>query len=207
MRLDIWIVFLLATTLASLTPGPAVLAVVATALRAGAGAAWSFVAGIMTANLVYFGLAAIGLQVLLASDSLFQAVRWVGAGYLVWMGARALFGRAHTVDIAAATSPALPGWTLFRQAVLLQATNPKAYIYLAALLPQFIDPARPFGQQMAVIVPTATVAEILVLGGYAHAAGGLRHLTLGSRFVGLADRAAGAILIVAGFLVLGFVRK
>lgn len=208
MHLDIWIIFLITTTLASLAPGPAVLMVLAVSLRAGARAAFWSIAAIMIANLVYFAVAAAGLKaVASASETLFQVVKWAGAAYLVWLGLQAFRGRAAGLSVSGTgTEGQADGWGLFRAALVMQAANPKAYLYLIAILPQFVDPAAPVLGQMAVIVPTAMIAELVVLTGYAQVAGRVRQMTLGGRFVGLANRAAGVMLIAAGLLVANLAR-
>src|SRR5262245_59154099 len=94
MSWNSWLLYALTDALAYLAPGPAVLFIVSRALAQGAGrTAWS-IFGILSAEAMYFVLSATGLALLLtASYDLFFAIKWLGAGYLVWLGIQAFRGQ------------------------------------------------------------------------------------------------------------------
>jgi threonine/homoserine/homoserine lactone efflux protein len=201
MRFELWSVYLLASLLASLTPGPAVLLSVSTGLAQGFGRALWTILGILFANVLYLAGAGLGMgAILAASTELFVAIRWAGAAYLVWLGVRTLLAHGSRLEIGAARTERSTG-RLIGEGFLLQVTNPKAYVYVTAILPQFVEIDRPLLPQMLVIAVTSLGAELLVLGGYAALGGRARRMTLGERFVGWANRGAGAVLIVAGLMV------
>jgi len=189
-----WLLFALTEVALCLSPGPAVLLVVSRALALGTRASiWSNL-GILAGNAMYFALTAAGLGVvLLASHELFTIVEWTGAAYLIWLGIAALRGRGRH---APAAVPA-PG-RAFASGFVLQAANPKALVFFAALLPQFIDPTGPIGAQVALLGITSMVIEFLVLLGYGLLAARMGMLSARPRFARLADRVAGALLIAAG---------
>src|SRR6202035_3087037 len=82
-----------------LTPGPAVLYVISSGLRAGARRSMFSNLGILAANAVYFALSATGVGALLVANyDLFRAIKWIGAAYLIIIGARALFGKSSIVE-------------------------------------------------------------------------------------------------------------
>ena len=92
MTVQTWLWFCVMETILCLIPGPAVLLVLSTALRAGFGRANAACAGILTSNAVYFALSATGIAaVIVASHRLFGAVRWAGALYLIWLGIRMIW--------------------------------------------------------------------------------------------------------------------
>src|SRR5262245_9762362 len=95
MTLETWLAFCLTETVLCFTPGPAVLFVVSVALARGARPGMAAALGILVANIGYFTLSATGIAALiLASGRLFGALKWIGAGYLVWAGLRMLFAHA-----------------------------------------------------------------------------------------------------------------
>ena len=115
---------------------------------------WSM-AGLETGAALHVAAAAAGLSALLArSPALFDAVRWTGAVYLVWLGVRELRAArtvgAVTGDDGAPSSPRR--WRLFADGVLVDVLNPKTALFFLAFLPQFADPARgPVAPQLALL--------------------------------------------------------
>jgi threonine/homoserine/homoserine lactone efflux protein len=197
VSVSVWALFVLTESVLCLTPGPAVLFVIAHALtRGGAAAAWAGL-GILSANVLYFALSATGLGVVLvASYELFSLLRWLGAAYLVWLGVRLLIGRSAVRSPATAVVGAAR--RTFVDGVVLQAANPKALLFFVALLPQFIDPAGAVPAQIVVLGVTSVVIELVVLLAYAAAAGRFHALAENPRFVRAAGAVAGTMLVGAG---------
>jgi homoserine/homoserine lactone efflux protein len=196
-----------------LTPGPAVLYVISSGLRAGARKSLASNAGILAANLVYFMLSATGVGALLvASYNLFFAVKWIGAAYLFFIGLRMLIGKASVIESSdkasadgdpvggnMANSPAavrLRG--LFTGGLILQLSNPKAIVFFTALLPQFFDPHRAIAPQVAMLAVTSIIIEFCVLLAYGAAAGKASALARQPRYANWTNRIAGSLLIGAG---------
>jgi len=195
----IWWLFVLTETPLCLTPGPAVLFVLSSALRSGArkGAAASL--GILAGNTVYFILSGTGVGALLmASYKLFFAVKWIGAAYLIFLGLRALLARTSVLKPVDESPQEKRNRRLFADALLVQLSNPKAIVFFSALLPQFIDPHGPVAQQIAILAITSAVIEFSVLFGYSLAAGQASALAHQPRYATWTNRAAGAFLIGAG---------
>ncbi|HKY91961.1 MAG TPA: LysE family translocator [Nevskiaceae bacterium] len=185
------------TTVYSLTPGPAVMLVVSQAMTYGERAALRGIAGIMVMNLAYCVLAALGLGIVVqAFPTAFQAVQWIGAGYLVWIAIQTIRNPVTAQRLeAAAAHPARR--RMFWDAVVVQASNPKSILYLAAFLPQFVDPAKgSVGAQMGVLCLLGTIVDFPVLAMYGW---------IGGRAVRLVTepRAAKAFAWAAGLLLLG----
>lgn len=194
-----WWLFLATETVLSLTPGPAVLYVLSSALRAGARKSVASSLGILAANIVYFILSATSLgAVILASYDLFFAVKWIGAGYLIFLGFRAIFGHTSVLEVADAAPVAKRTWRLFLDGFVLQMSNPKALIFFTALLPQFINLHATVAPQMAILAATSVVSEFFILLGYGMAAGRASALARQPRFASWTNRLAGGLLVGAG---------
>ncbi len=181
------------------TPGPTTLLALSNGARFGLRAALPGMAGAVASDLLLIAAAATGLSTLLAaSASAFAVVKWMGVAYLACMGAQLL--RTHPAPGAPDTGHAPhrhPGSsTTFLRSFLVAVANPKAYLFFAALLPQFIDPAKPqFAQYTALAVVFGSL-DLVTMAAYA-AAGerATRLLDVASTRIRI-DRACGATLLV-----------
>ena len=197
MTLQTWLLFCFTETVLCFIPGPAVLFVLATALRRGFAPAGIAAAGILAGNTFYFVLSATGIAaVILASHAVFSALKWAGAAYLVWLGLRMLLARAPGHDALTPRSPDYPD-RIFSRAFIVQAANPKALVFFIALLPQFINPAASVAWQILVLGVSSVLIESLVLSLYAALAARARSVAA-TRFSGWLERVGGACLIAAG---------
>jgi homoserine/homoserine lactone efflux protein len=202
MTLQTWLWFCATETVLCLMPGPAVLFVLATALRRGFASATVAAAGILAGNTFYFALSASGIAaVIVTSHTLFRALKWAGAAYLVWLGLRMLVSRAAERRAAGhGSSPQrLSGSAgrLFGRAFVVQAANPKALVFFIALLPQFINPAASVPWQILVLGISSAAIEFTVLSLYAAVAARVRSMA-GAQVSGAVERIGGAALIAVG---------
>jgi threonine/homoserine/homoserine lactone efflux protein len=139
------LLFVVAGWLLNLTPGPDVLYIVTNALRGGARAGIVAGLGITAGCCVHVVAAALGVGALLAaSAAAFNVLKWLGAAYLLWVGARLLAARAPREEpdleaLAHAQAPA-PLWTVFLGGFWTNVLNPKVAIFFLAFVPQFIAP-------------------------------------------------------------------
>lgn len=163
MSLQTWWLFVMMTFVVSATPGPNMLLVMSSSARFGFRAAVMTMAGCMTALLAMMSISAAGLGALLqAFPAVFDALRWAGAAYLAYLGVKSW--RSPVPDDAAGTPllaerPSKSG-ALFRQGALVAASNPKAILFAAAFLPQFIHPELPTLPQFSILLATFAVIEI-----------------------------------------------
>ncbi|WP_418275355.1 LysE family translocator [Isoptericola jiangsuensis] len=134
--------FLGASLVTLAVPGPSVAYVVARSTAHGRRAGLLSVLGLETGATVHVLVAAVGLGALIArSPVLFEAVRWAGVAYLVWLGTRELLRvRQAAGDDADLVRPR--GWRLFADGVLVDVLNPKTAIFFLAFLPQFVSADR-----------------------------------------------------------------
>jgi threonine/homoserine/homoserine lactone efflux protein len=161
------LLFMTAGLALNLTPGPDMLFVAAQGTAGGRRTGLAAAAGIFLGCMVHIGAVALGLATLLAHvPAAYDAVRWVGAAYLVFLGARALLSRSPLE--AATSAPARTPWHAVLQGAGTNILNPKVALFFLAFVPQFVDPRRG---------PPA--AQIVVLGMLFNTTGLLVNATVG----------------------------
>ncbi|MBB5691365.1 LysE family translocator [Roseomonas alkaliterrae] len=194
MALDTWLAFLAATAVMLAIPGPTILLVIGQSLGAGRRAALPLVAGVALGDLTAMTLSLAGLGALLAaSATLFTVLKFAGAAYLVWLGLR-----LWRAPVEAGALPPLSARRAFRDAYVVTALNPKSVAFFVAFVPLFLDPARPFPAQAAVLVASfvtlaAANAAIYALLA-ARLSGAVRRPGVRRAF----NRGGGALLMGAG---------
>jgi threonine/homoserine/homoserine lactone efflux protein len=133
--------FITASLALLLTPGPAVLYIVARSVDQGRKAGLVSVLGIEVGTLFHIAAAALGLSALLMSSALlFDIVKYLGAAYLIYLGIRKLMSKDEMAEIGVDKQQKLS--QIFRQGVIVNVLNPKTALFFFAFLPQFVDPAR-----------------------------------------------------------------
>ena len=145
-------VFALAVLALVISPGPAVFYIVARSMEQGRLAGVVSILGIGVGTLCHIAAATVGLSALFMSSTIaFNLVKYIGAGYLIYLGIKTL--RATKSADSVAMKEQLPLPQVFYQAVLVNLLNPKTTIFFFAFLPQFVDPAK-----------GAVSVQILILG-------------------------------------------
>jgi homoserine/homoserine lactone efflux protein len=198
MTIEAWALFCLTETLLCLNPGPSSLLVASVGLTRGRLSGALAGAGVIAANAVYFALSASGLAAVHGlSARAFFAVKWAGAGYLIWVGTRMILRSFRERGPETASLAAGSRRRSFRAGFVVQGANPNLLVYFGAILPQFIDPAGRLAPQLAILALSSFAIEFSVLCGYAALAAkaGRRG---GARFRTLLERAGGGMLIAAG---------
>ena len=199
MSLELWLFFVATETVLCVTPGPAVLFVLSSGLTHGGRAALWANAGILTGNTFYFALSALGVGALLvASHEVFLAIKLLGAAYLVFLGIQTIRGAGLGLRAEPGTTPVTRGARLLVRGFVLQTANAKALLFFVALLPQFIDAARPVAPQIALLAVTSVVIEFIVLATYGYCASRAARLARERRFVVATNRVSGGLLVAAG---------
>ena len=194
MSLEVWAAFCVTEAVLCVTPGPAVLLVVSTALGRGFRPSLSAAFGILAANALYFVLSATGIAAaLIASRELFLALKWVGAAYLVWIGIRLVLARAASEPHE---GPA-PVARTFARGFIVQGANPKALLFFIALLPQFIDPTGSVPTQLFILGVSSVLIELVALSIYAFGAVHAGRVA-GPRVSRALERVGGGLLVAAG---------
>ena len=143
--------FLVASALLTIAPGPDIVYVLTRGIAQGRKAGFAAALGFATGCIFHTLLAALGVAALIrSSDLAFNAVRYAGAAYLVWIGIQALRHRASFSFAGSQDTRAL--WTIYRQSVIGNALNPKVTLFFLSFLPQFVNvDAGHVGVQMAIL--------------------------------------------------------
>lgn len=181
----------------NLTPGADMMFSLGQGLRGGPKAAMAASAGITLGGMVHVMLAGLGLGALVAAHpGVFDVIRWVGVGYLLWLAYMALGSSALT---SSSTKTLKPG-RAFRDGLLVNLSNPKVILFTLAFIPQFVDPAR--GQiliQFLIFGAVLGLGGLVINGAVGLFAGGLgRKLATSPRLTrGLGFMSAGIFTLLA----------
>jgi threonine/homoserine/homoserine lactone efflux protein len=175
MNFHLWCLYVVTVSLISVTPGPNMLHILSRSVELGMRRSLPAMAGCLSALVVMMAASAAGLTaLLLAVPGAFDALRYIGTAYLVYLGIkawRAPVGDSATGPEASLIAPALSSFAVWRGGFTIAISNPKALLFVAAFLPQFINPVLPKGPQFVILVATFAVIETCCY--FTYALGGL----------------------------------
>ena len=204
MQLDHWLAFVVAAGILLAIPGPTVLLIISYALGHGRKPAAAIVAGVALGDLTAMTASMLGLGAVLAtSAAVFTGLRWIGGAYLIYLGVK--LWRAPVGPDLAQTPTAKP-LRMFAHAYAVTALNPKSIIFFVAFVPQFLDAARPFLPQIAILIATFVTMAALNSLLYAHLAAVARDRLRQPRVQRAVNRTGGTLLIGAGTLAFNWRR-
>ncbi len=200
MTLDWWLTYLLTTSILSLSPGSGAINTMSTGISHGYRGAVASIAGLQLGLSIHIVLVGIGLGALVSQSLLaFEILKWCGAAYLIWLGI-CQWRSAGAIDMNALAS-SMPRRRLFKRAVLVNLTNPKSIVFLAALFPQFIIPHQPQVAQYLVLGVTTVVVDIIVMIGYATLAKRISSWIKAPKQMTLLNRIFGSLFMMVGLLL------
>jgi threonine/homoserine/homoserine lactone efflux protein len=198
MTLELWIAFVVASTVLLLIPGPTVLLVIGYALSDGRRSAFSVLTGVALGDFVAMSLSVLGLGALLAaSATAFTVLKWVGAAYLVYLGIM-MWRRPPQPAEDLANPHRSSDLAKLGHAFAVTVLNPKSIAFFVAFVPQFLSPAVPMSAQVPVLVVTFVGLAVATNFAYAMAAGTLRERVREPRILRALNRIGGSVLIGAG---------
>lgn len=199
MEIQTWLAFVSATFVLSVIPGPSVLVVTGQAIANGRRSALICILGEVLGGVCLMVVSLLGVGAALeASPFAFQALKWFGVLFLLYMGLKA-FGLAIW-PIAQGKAGAYVA-SSFRAGFLTAVLNPKSLVFYLAFLSQFIDISTPLRLQYIILVVTAASVAGLVLGGYAVLATRLRAHISSASAQQKAHGVSGAFYIAGGTYV------
>jgi threonine/homoserine/homoserine lactone efflux protein len=199
MNASLFVAFLITVFVLMLTPGPDMLFCLATGLKGGPRAGFLAALGAASGEVVHISAAAVGLAALFrAAPALLDAVRLVGAGYLVFLGVRALRHRDEVVG-GQDGGPVVSAARAYRRGLITNLLNPKMALFTITFLPQFVDPqAGSVAIQFAVLGLCFVALEIAVDGSVGMLAGHLARPLRRPRARRKVNIASGSILLGLG---------
>jgi threonine/homoserine/homoserine lactone efflux protein len=197
MTIETWLAFVAASAVLLIIPGPTVLLVVSYALGQGWRTALPMAFGVALGDFTAMTLSMLGVGALLATSAmLFAVLKWVGAGYLIWLGIK-LWRAGGALD-AAPRSDRVSAVRMLAHAWLVTALNPKSITFFVAFLPQFLNPSGDFVTQMVIFETTFLALAFANAFGYALIASRARTMVQNPKAISVLNKAGGTLLIGAG---------
>ena len=167
MSLETWLAFFAACWVISLSPGAGAIASMSSGLQYGFWRGYWNALGLQLALVVQIAIIAAGLGAVLATSAMaFTLIKWFGVAYLVYLGIKQW--RALPSDLSDDSAPRPIGkpLSLVFRGFLVNISNPKALVFMLAILPQFIDPNAPLLAQYLTIGVTMVTVDLIVMAGY-----------------------------------------
>jgi homoserine/homoserine lactone efflux protein len=203
MELQVWMAYFVASWAIALSPGSGAVLSMTHGLAYGVKKTSVTIAGLQLGLSVILLVAGVGVgALLLASATAFTVVKFAGAGYLIWLGLKQWRSR---VDASAAQDGALQAQVgvpstreRFTIGFLTNVTNPKGIVFMVAVLPQFIDPARGLWLQLLILLATTVAVDLIVMHGYAFLASRAQRWLATARARRAQNRVFGGVLMAMG---------
>jgi threonine/homoserine/homoserine lactone efflux protein len=194
------IAFAIASLALLVIPGPAVLYVINRSISDGRSTALAALAGLEIGNFMHVIAATVGLSaVIAASATAFGVVKWIGAGYLIYIGLRTVSRKPASFN---QEQKSLPRRKSFTQGIVVNTFNPKVALFFLSFLPQFIDTEKGSAALQSLILGSLFVAIGLCTDGlYAFLASALRSTLLRGKSLPFVQRyVAGSVFVLLGVI-------
>ncbi len=197
MSLDVWISLIVLFGVGGLTPGPAVMLVMASSFQYGFKPAMLPAFGVASANVLWLILAATGVSALITqSPNIFLGMKALGFLVILYMGFSAIFGPLP--DLSSDNQAAPARGKLFSKGLGLQLSSPMPVVFFGALLPAFFDATKPILPQFTIMLITVTATELLGLALYAYSGGTIRRFLSDPKQARWFNIMIGVTMIAAG---------
>jgi len=207
MRIDTWITCFLASWIFSLSPGAGSVFAMTNGLNYGFKRGYMGVIGLVLGLWAVFLAVVVGLGAIVqASPLAFNLIKWAGVAYLFYLGLDQWRSKGSPIHVEGQGAPAIGIFQLIGKGVALNAVNPKGYIFMLAVIPQFIDASAPMPSQYLAVALTFAFTDLVVMAGYT----GLASKALGylktERQIGMLNKVFGGLFMVAAIILATFQR-
>lgn len=167
MSIETWLAFFVACWVISLSPGAGAIASMSSGLNYGFVRGYWIALGLQIGLLLQIVVVAAGVGALLATSALaFNLIKWFGVCYLLYLGWRQWRAEPLPVEQDIALRPLGQPLALVFRGFLVNVSNPKAVVFMLAVLPQFLDLTQPLFQQYGLMALTMTAVDLIVMAGY-----------------------------------------
>ncbi|MNQ17563.1 Homoserine/homoserine lactone efflux protein [compost metagenome] len=167
MALQTWLAFFAACWVISLSPGAGAIASMSSGLNYGFRRGYWNAVGLQLALALQIAIVAAGVGAILATSELaFAVIKWFGVAYLAYLGWKQWVAPVGELAEASAGRPLGRPLSLVLRGFVVNASNPKAIVFILAVLPQFLDPARPLLTQYLLMAATMIGVDLVVMAGY-----------------------------------------
>jgi threonine/homoserine/homoserine lactone efflux protein len=207
MSIEMWIAFVIAAAVLLVIPGPTILLVISHAIAHGRRSVLPLAAGVTLGDFMAMTLSLAGLgAIMAASAALFTLLKFIGAGYLIYLGIRLWRSSPedHKISITVAKESKR---SLFKGAFVVTALNPKSIAFFVVFLPQFVNPERETLPQLLLLGTTFLVLAFVNAALYTFFAGHLRDRMESEGVRRWFSRCGGSVLVGAGIFTAALQRS
>lgn len=202
MQLELWITFVFACVIFSVSPGASMVVTISNSIAGGIQIAMKSILGLQLALLTHILIVSVGLGALLATSALaFTILKYLGAAYLLYLGFTKFFSKKKIVKDEDEISNLRSSKSLIWEGFVVNMMNPKSIIFLAAFLPQFLNPAEALFFQYMVLGITVLSVDLIVMCCYATLASSIRPYLLKSKFAEIQNKIFGSLFITMGVML------
>jgi len=167
MAFDIWLAFFAACWVISLSPGAGAIASMSSGLQFGFLRGYWNVIGLQIALAVQILIVAAGVGAVLTASALaFNLIKWFGVAYLVYLAIKQWQQRPSEIKTDVQAAPRVRALSMIVKGFLINISNPKAIVFMLAVLPQFIDPQQELVPQYGIMMVTMIAVDMIVMAGY-----------------------------------------
>lgn len=206
MSYQMWIAFMLACWVISISPGAGAIASMSSGLNYGFRHGYWNVLGLQLALLLQITIVAAGVGVLFTTNPwAFWAVKWFGVTYLLYLAYLQWNAPIQSIDIKN-DLPNKSRTQLVLYGFLVNMSNPKAVVFLLAVLPQFLDLSKPQWHQYTIMAITMISIDLVVMAGYTGLAAKVLRMLKSAKQQKIMNRTF-AVLFACAASLLSFVQQ
>ena len=207
MEISTWLTFFAASWAISISPGPGAIAAMSAGLNHGFKYGYVTIIGLVLGIWSQLLIVGVGLGALIsASSTAFMVVKWLGVGYLVWLGIQQWRAPARPMVALADSKAPVTQRQLVLRAWMINVINPKGTVFLLAVVPQFMDLSQPLLPQYLIIGATLAFTDMVVMSGYTALASRVLGTLKEPSHIRAVNRVFGSLFVLAGSLLAFFKR-